>query len=48
MPKFKVMKGQDAYVIYETIVEADTMAEAIFAADDALYDGTWFRTDEVR
>lgn len=28
MPKFKVVKGQDAYVLYSTIVEAETKSAA--------------------
>jgi len=41
MPKFKVTKGHDAWVYYETIVEAASEEEAAEIAGSRDYDGHW-------
>ena len=47
MPQFVVRKAQDAYVYYETIIEADTPEEAQGIAEDILYEGKWIATGDV-
>lgn len=47
MPKFVVRRGHDAWIYYETIVEADTEAEARALADCWNYDGEWVETGET-
>lgn len=41
MAKFKVKKHQDAYVVYQTVVEADDANQAIAIADSHKFDGRW-------
>lgn len=41
MPYFKVTKGQDAYVEYVTIVEADNPEQARQQAGSWEFSGTW-------
>ncbi|TDW20483.1 hypothetical protein EV128_125113 [Rhizobium azibense] len=49
MPKFKILKGHDAYVVYEAIIEADTVEQANeFAQADRYASGIWSKTGEVR
>jgi len=48
MPKFVVRKGHDAFVYYETVVEADTSAEAQSLAKSVHYDGEWLATGDVQ
>lgn len=47
MPKYKVTKGHDAWVYYETVVEADTPQEAREIAGCIQYAGPWAKTGEV-
>ena len=42
MPDFKVRKGQDAYIFYETIVQAPNKDEAFEKASNRFYEGEWF------
>lgn len=44
---FSVIKGHDAYVEYETIVEAASAEEANQIASGLDYDGLWLRTGDV-
>lgn len=48
MPKFVVRKGHDAFVYYETVVEADTSEEARSLAKSVHYDGEWLATGDVQ
>ncbi|ANH05778.1 MAG: hypothetical protein ACOY3N_12005 [Bradyrhizobium sp.] len=48
MPKFVVSKGHDAFVYYETVVEADTPEEAQKLAESVHYDGEWLATGYVQ
>jgi len=41
MPKYKVTKGQDAWIYYITIVEADSIEEANKIAGSPDYEGKW-------
>lgn len=44
MPLFQVQKGQDAYVNYTSVVEADTIEEANEIAGSYEFDGEWIQT----
>ena len=48
MPKFVVSKGHDAFVYYETVVEADTPEKAQKLAESARYKGEWLATGYVQ
>lgn len=48
MTKFVVSKGHDAFVYYETVVEADTPEEARTRAESVHYDGEWLATGDVQ
>ena len=48
MPKFVVSKGHDAFVYYETVVEADTPEKAQKLAESAHYGGAWLATGYVQ
>lgn len=48
MLKFVVSKGHDAFVYYETVVEADTPEEARTLAKGVHYDGEWLATGYVQ
>lgn len=48
MPKFVVSKGHDAFVYYETVVEADTPEQAQRLAESVHCDGEWFATGYVQ
>jgi len=48
MPKFVVSKSHDAFVHYETVVEADTPEEARTLAGSVHYDGEWLATGYVQ
>lgn len=48
MPKFVVSKGHDAFVYYETVVEADTPEEARALATSFHYNGEWLATGYVQ
>jgi len=48
MPKFVVSKGHDAFAYYETVVDADTPAQARQLAKSVHYDGDWFATGYVQ
>lgn len=41
MPSFKVRKGQDAYILYDTIVEAPDKKSAFDTANSRHYEGEW-------
>ncbi|MCO5145405.1 MAG: hypothetical protein M9895_04400 [Aquamicrobium sp.] len=41
MPKFRVVKGHDAWAKYATTVEAETAEEADVIAMDRFYEGAW-------
>lgn len=41
LPKFRVVKGHDAWIKYATVVEADSAEEAEAIAMDRHYDGEW-------
>ena len=47
MPQFVVRKGHDAFVYYETIVEAATPEEARRITTDIMYEGEWVATGDV-
>ena len=47
MPQFVVRRGYDAFVYYETVVEADTPKEARRLAEDIMYQGEWVATGDV-
>lgn len=47
MAEFVVRKGHDAWVYYETVVEAGTAEEAREIAGDPIYMGEWAPTYEV-
>ena len=47
MPKYVVRKGRDAFVDYETVVEAATPEEAQALAESTNYDGEWVATGEI-
>lgn len=44
MSKFKVRKHQDAYAVYETVVEADSAEAAGTIAGARGYDGSWHKS----
>lgn len=44
MPKFKVRKHQDAYVIYDTVVDAESADVAGTIAGSNGYTGTWHKS----
>lgn len=48
MPKFVVSKGHDAFVYYETVVQADTPEQARRLATNYSYDGEWLATGYVQ
>lgn len=48
MPKFIVTKGHDAFVYYETVIEADTPEEARDLARSVHYEGEWLATGYVQ
>ena len=48
MPKFIVSKGHDAFVYYETVVEADTPEAARTLAKSVHHDGEWLATGYVQ
>lgn len=48
MPKYVVSKGHDAFVYYETVVEADTPEQAQRLAESVHYDGEWLATGYVQ
>jgi hypothetical protein len=49
MPKFRVLKGHDAWVVYEAIIEAPNEHLAWeFANSDRRADGIWTATGDVR
>lgn len=48
MPKFVVSKGHDAFVYYETVIEADTPEAARNLARSITYDGEWFATGHTQ
>ncbi|MFN3320014.1 MAG: hypothetical protein ACK43M_14800 [Allorhizobium sp.] len=48
MPTFVVSKGHDAFVYYETVVEADAPDEARALATNVHYDGEWLATGYVQ
>jgi hypothetical protein len=41
VPKFKITKGHDAWVLYTAVIEADTAEEARAIAADVSFDGPW-------
>jgi hypothetical protein len=41
LSRYKVRKGQDAYLFYETVVEAESAEEAYEIADASGYTGAW-------
>lgn len=47
MPKYVVRKGRDAFVYYETVVNAATREEAQGLAESIKYDGEWVATGEI-
>ncbi|SDH00784.1 hypothetical protein [Pelagibacterium luteolum] len=47
MPKFLVRRGHDAFVYYDTVVDAETAEEARHIADSFQYDGEWVATGDV-
>ncbi|WP_454887336.1 hypothetical protein [Sphingomonas oryzagri] len=47
MLKFVVRKGHDAFVYYETVVDADTPEKALLLAESHDYDGEWIATGDV-
>lgn len=47
MPKYVVRKGRDAFVYYETVVDAATPEEAQALAESIKYDGEWVATGEI-
>lgn len=48
MPKFVVSKGHDAFVYYETVLEAETPEEARDLAQSVHYEGEWHATGYVQ
>jgi hypothetical protein len=48
MPQFVVIKGQDAHLIWEKVVEANSVAEANEIATAQLNDGDWILTGDAR
>jgi hypothetical protein len=48
MPKFKVLKGHDAYAVHVAIIEAETVEQANEFAEADKYAGIWHPTGEVR
>ena len=48
MPKFVVSKGHDAFVYYETVLEADTPEEARSLVRSVHYEGAWLPTGYVQ
>lgn len=48
MPKFIVTKGQDAHVIWEKLIEAESAEEANRIAAEQLEDSDWVDTGDVR
>ncbi|EXL06474.1 hypothetical protein BG46_17125 [Brucella anthropi] len=47
MPQFVVRRGYDAFVYYETVVEADTPQDARRIAGDIMYKGEWVATGDI-
>lgn len=47
MTNYIVRKGHDAFVYYETVVDAETPADARQIADSLQYEGEWFATGDV-
>lgn len=47
MPQFVVRRGHDAFVYYETVVDAQTAEEARHFADSFQYEGDWLATGDV-
>ena len=47
MPNYVVRKGHDAFVYYETVVEADTPEKARRLAISVQYHGQWLATGDV-
>ncbi|MCW5706925.1 hypothetical protein [Shinella sp.] len=47
MPQFVVRRGYDAFVYYETVVEADTPKEARRITGDIMYEGEWVATGDI-
>ena len=47
MPQFVVRKGHDAFVYYETVIDADTPEEARQLAADIMFQGEWVATGDV-
>ncbi|MER9176224.1 hypothetical protein NKH72_21850 [Mesorhizobium sp. M0955] len=48
MPKFVVLKGHDAWVVYETVIEADNAEQAFEFADADRRADIWVATGDVR
>ena len=48
MQKFVVSKGHDAFVYYETVLEADTPEEARSLVRSVHYEGAWLPTGYVQ
>lgn len=48
MPKFVVSAGHDAFVYYETVVEADNPEQARALVQSVQYDGEWIATGHVQ
>ena len=48
MPKFVVSQGHDAFVYYETVLEADTPEEARSLVRSVHYEGAWLPTGYVQ
>jgi len=48
MPKYVVSKGHDAFVYYQTVVEADTPEKARRRAVSHHYNGEWVATGYVQ
>jgi hypothetical protein len=48
MPNYVVSKGHDAFVYYETVVEADTPEQARSTVKSVHYDGEWRATGYVQ
>ncbi len=48
MPKFVISKGHDAFVYYETVIEAETPDQARKLAKSVHYEGEWLATGYVQ
>jgi hypothetical protein len=48
MPKYVISKGHDAFVYYETVVDADTPEKAQQLAESVHYDGEWVETGHMQ